>query len=393
MAKSRSIGGIYASLSLRDGGFKKGVKSSSDTLKKFGAASLKYAAIGATVRNAALTAGSLRTLDQVDALGDLAAQTGVAVSDMMTLQQAYKDGGRAAEMAGKDIGKMQKSLVAASEDVDAGDVDPFASIGLSAKELLTLNPADQFNKIGEAIMKIQNPAERTAKAMEIFGKGGMGLTTVFEGIPNAVVALGSMPQIAQEFAGRMGEANDLIGHLPVKSDQFFMGFTAGIVGSILPGLNSVNEFDFTPLGMNLGKAIAAGLEELAVIVNTTMDVAMGEDSLGTLGGNRYAEAQTALTEEDRLAGFLKEYERQQADKAKQPDEYVPKVFQYEKQEPAKIPDSKPMVNEYQKRGLGLDGAGTSNASKVDEQIDLTTQMRDLLKKITDNNGMLVFGKV
>lgn len=262
MAKSRSIGGIYAELSLRDGKFKAGLKASAVAMKRFGVASAKYAGAGlaaATVAStAALTAGTLKTLDQVDALGDLSAQTGVAVADMMVMQRAYADGGRAAEMAGKDIGKMQKSLVEAA----SGKKDPFAAIGLSAQGLLKMDPAQQFREIGAAIMRIQNPAERTAKAMEIFGKGSMGLTTVFEGLPDAARALGRMPELAQKFAGAMGEANDLIGHLPIKSDQFFTGFTAGIIGQLLPNLEKIDNYDFTNIGESLGSGLAVAFQSL-----------------------------------------------------------------------------------------------------------------------------------
>jgi len=262
MAKSRSIGGIYASLSLRDGGFKSGLKSARKGLNEFGGTAIKGAAAGVAALGAGMAAaavmGTKSTLSMVDDLGDVSSQTGVAIADMMLLQRAYTDGGRAAEMTGKDIGKMQRSIVGAN----AGGADPFASMGLSAEKLLQLNPADQFRQIGAAIMEISNPAERTAKAMEIFGKGGMGLVTVFGGIDGAVKSLGRMPELAQEFGAAMGEANDLIGHLPVKSDQFFVGFTAGIIGELLPGLKKIDDYDFTTMGQNIGAALSTAFESI-----------------------------------------------------------------------------------------------------------------------------------
>ena len=269
MAKSRNIGNLYAELTLKDQKFQAGVKRSESRLKKFGAAAAKWgvgaaaagiAALGVTTiaTGVALSKGTLSTLDQVDALGDLSNQTGLAIGDLMKLQRAYKDGGREAEMLGKDVGKMQKSLVTAN----AGGDDPFSSMGLAAADLLKLNPAQQFEKIGNAIMSIQNPAERTAKAMAIFGKGGMGLMTIFPGIAEAAIHLGRMPELAQKFAGAMGEANDIIGRLPSKSDQFFVGFTSGIIGTLLPNLQKVDGFEFTTLGENLGTSIAAGLSML-----------------------------------------------------------------------------------------------------------------------------------
>lgn len=257
---SKSIGSLYAELTLRDGKFTSRLKAARKGLNDFGKSTMKYAGVAlgaaATGIGAGLAAGTLRTLDQVDALNDLSNQTGIAIDDVTTLSRAYKDGGRDAEMLGKDIGKMQKALVEAS----SGGNDPFAAIGLSASELMSMNPAQQFQQIGDAIMRIQNPAERTAKAMEIFGKGGMGLTTVFPGMQDAVKAMGKMPQLAKEFGNAMGEANDLVGHLPLKSDQFFMGFTSGIIGTLLPNLRKIDDFDFTQIGQNLGQSLAAGFE-------------------------------------------------------------------------------------------------------------------------------------
>lgn len=384
MAKSRSIGSIYAELSLRDGKFKGGLKAAGAKLKEFAGTSAKYAAAATAAGGAALTAGTLRTLDRVDALGDLSAQTGVAIGDMMKLQQAYKMGGREAEMAGKDIGKMQKSLVTAA---NGGD-DPFQSIGLSAKELLKMNPAAQFSSIGEAIMRIANPAERTAKAMQIFGKGGMGLTTVFEGLPDAVTALGRMPQVAQEFGARMGEANDLIGNLPLKADQFFMGFTAGIVDSLLPGLNAVNEFDFTTLGQNLGKSLTDALKDFSVFFNTAIDALTGQDSKGPGGGNKYEEAQLALDLDDRVASAMKEIERRSKIKTPLTHVFSPPEADIKRVPPAAAAGA----NDYQRRGLSLDGA-RSPVTMMEKQTELFTQMRDSLKKMADGGGKILLGSL
>ena len=386
MAKSRSIGGIYASLSLRDKGFKSGLKSAGASLKKFGMMAGAAAAAGVAAGAAALTAGTLRTLDHADALGDLAAQTGVAVGDMMKLQQAYKEGGRAAEMTGKDIGKMQKSIVGAA----SGGEDPFAALGLSAEKLLRMDPAQQFSEIGAAIMRMSNPAERTAKAMEIFGKGGMGLTTVFEGIPAATIALGRMPEVAQEFASRMGEANDLIGNLPLKSDQFFMGFTAGIVDSILPGLNSINEFDFTTLGQNFGNALTSAIKEVSIAFNTLLDVATGQDSMGAGGGNKYREAQNALDAQDKADFLERDLAKRLAAAMKQVETRATISDRpAEKMAAARLPEiQKIQANEYQRRGLSVAGVGAR--PQESKQIDILEDIRESLKKIAARNGTPVW---
>lgn len=446
-SKSRSIGGVYASLSLRDGGFKSGLKSARKHLNEFGSTALKGAAAGAVglaaamaVVPAAMAAGLVKgtrsTLSMVDDLGDVANQTGVTVAAMMKLQRAYADGGREAAMTGKDIGKMQKSLVTAA----SGGEDPFAAIGLSAAELLKLNPADQFDQIGAAIMRISNPAERTAKVMEIFGKGGMGLTTVFEGLPGAARALGDMPALAQKFAGAMGEANDLIGHLPIRSNQFFVGFTSGIIGELLPHLRKIDDFDFTQLGQNLGSALSTSFETLtegtmweifqlhgekaflsiqtspalndfAAGINALWDAATTENGLqnfkmedfrkyqaaGVAANSDLIDEKKALIDEKKAR--IEELMKQAADRYQEKSSAAAALTENppianpitglaaaaaEAMKPTRQESSTPdrmEVNSYQRRGLSLDGAPA--AVKIEKQTALLAEMRNFLKKMAD----------
>lgn len=433
MSKSRSIGGIYASLSLRDKGFQSGIKSARKGLNDFGSKAVKGAAIGVagigTALAAAAVAGTKHTLSMVDDLSDVAKQTGVGVADMMKLQQAYKDGGRAADMAGKDIGKMQKAIVGAA----SGGEDPFTAIGLSAVELLKLNPAAQFDMIGAAIMRISNPAERTAKAMEIFGKGGMGLATVFEGLPSAAVALGRMPELAQKFAGAMGEANDLLGHLPTKSDQFFVGFTAGIIGQLLPNLQKIDGYDFTTLGENLGNALGVGFQSLtdgkvwelfslhadkaltalqtspamnglAAAINAFWDAATTENgaSNGTFSGNyeKYKNAGIEANSEkvDELQAKIdkivseekKKFEHKQAAAAAvgAPTPIVNPIENLSEMA-ASASRKERDVNDYQRRGLSL-GGNAPVSTEDTKQTQLMTEMRNFLRRISEEGTQAAF---
>lgn len=444
MARSRSIGGIYASLSLRDGGFQRGLRSASRELKDFGAKALKGAAVGvgalAAGMAAAAVVGTKSTLSMVDDLGDVSAQTGIAVADMMRLQQAYKDGGREASAVGKDIGKMQKAIVAATEGGD----DPFRELGISAKDLMLLDPAQQFQQVGDAIMRIENPAKRTAKAMEIFGKGGMGLTTVFGGIDGAVKSLGKMPEIAQKFAGAMGEANDLLGRLPVKSEQFFVGFTAGIIGELLPQLQRIDDYDLSTLGMSVGSSIATGFQGLldgsifeiialkftanmidgigqiqsfltaaiteageAAWKNTTLGKMLSsakgeavgyniEDILGNVTAkmeNPYSRLTEAMTNEaDGIYNTLRDRMKANSDKAAEIQGGAggavenPIILNASAIEIPKIKSADPMdslatVNDYQRRGLSLNNDANASAMKLEKQLEEAKKTNALLEKL------------
>ena len=261
MAKSKSIGGAFATLSLRDLKFRKGLKSARRSLNKFGSSAVRVGTVAMAALTAGMIAGTKRTITMGAELDHLSTQTGVAVGDLMRIQQAYKDNGKAAKSAGKDINKMQRAIFEASED-PGGSMDYFAQMGLSAEKLMGMNSTEQFFTIGEAIKGIRNQTKQAALAMDVFGRSGGELLTVFKGSSLADVnaSLGRMPELMQRFSAEMERADTIMGRLPNKSDQFFTGFTAGIINQILPGLEKVNDTDFTDLGENLGLEIAKALE-------------------------------------------------------------------------------------------------------------------------------------
>jgi hypothetical protein len=451
MAKARSIGGIYASLSLRDGGFKRGLKSASKELKDFGGRALRGAAVGvaalATGMTAAAIVGTKSTLKMVADLDDVSNQTGIAVADMMRLQMAYKVGGREASNTGKDIGRMQKAIVAASE----GGADPFEELGLSAANLMAMDPAKQFETIGAAIMRIENPAKRTAKAMEIFGRGGMGLTTVFGGFDKAATALGRMPEIAERFVGAMGRADELISDvLPVKSQQFFTGFSAGIIGELLPALEKIDDYDFTDLGLSVGSYIATGFQGLLdgtifTIISEKFSAAMIE-AVGSFQGyflsaiaapisalidteidpfkqldksysqrfsentskffeagkgNLYSDFTQELRDDaDMLWNELTERMKENSDAAAAKSKKGGGATSDGINTPIIIPKISPIsplealstVNDYQRRGLSLGGETNGVAKKMDEQIAIAKESNATLKKILfTKDGTLIWG--
>jgi hypothetical protein len=429
MAKSRSIGGIHASLSLKDGAFAKGLKRARAGLNKFGGMALKTGAIASGAMAAGLVIGTKRTLAMGAELDHLSTQTGMAASSLMKIGQAYKDNGRDAGAAAKDVGRMQKAIGDAINNPDAED--PFKQLGLSAASLVKMSPEEQFFAIGQAINSIQDPALKAAAAMSIFGKSGAGLITVFKGsnLKDVEKSLGRMPQLMDQFSGAMERADTMLGRLPNKSDQFFVGFTSGIVGQILPHLEKINEVDFTTIGENLGSAIAQGLEMvtngtawemfalhaekaietiraglvggLASNLNIIADVFTGQS--GRTGADYYNAGIEATMEkiealEQRIAAIReKAAEGFQAKRAAAiaiksgatPAASIADVLPTIPQRAA--PASAPFeVDAYQRRGLSLSGNDSGVASTAKQQLDLMTKIETLLRDIAKTREPLAW---
>ena len=440
MAKSRNIGGIYAELSLKDLKFRKGLKAAGAQLSKFAGMAIKGGAVASGALAAGLAAGTKKTITYGAELDHMSTQTGVAVSSLIRIGQAYKDNGKSADTAGKDINKMQRAIYEASQD-PGGSMDYFAELGLSAEELMKMNPEAQFFAIGNALLKVQNQTKQTAVAMDIFGRSGAEVLKVFKGttLEDVNASLGRMPEIMEQFSGAMERADTLMGRLPNKSDQFFAGFTAGVVGQILPGLEQINDKDFTELGERIGDGVAQGLQLItdgtiwdvfilqaekaflslqksqavngfAAHLNTIFDGVMtpiGEefDYVDTL--SKYYRAGEADTDEakaeiDRqIAAILSENKKRTAIKRAKAaeigaDVYGPElppaiqpiidaITEPKKEESRNWESSSYSVNEMQRRGLGMGGEFVNKEEK--QQVTLLQSIEKVLKQASTTGGL------
>ncbi len=180
-------------------------------------------------------------------------QTGVAVGSLAILQQAFEDNGVAAEKAGTSVAKMQRTIVDAAQQPTLERLIPFRQLNLDVNELLKLKPAEQFNAIGAAISAIQDPAVRSATAMQIFGKSGAELLPVFVGgIDDAAASLGQLPGIIERNAKSFERIDTLIGRMRNHSRQFFTGFFDETEQYIRQPLEALDDIDFTRIGQKLG---------------------------------------------------------------------------------------------------------------------------------------------
>lgn len=255
-----NIGNVYAELSVRDK-MSLALNKVGRKLGELGVAAMKSGAVLSGALAAGLVVGSKRIITMGANLDHLRSQTGLSISSLIKLGQAYKDNGKDASSVGKDIGKMQRAIFEAAK-APGSTIDYFKDIGLSASALVAMSPEQQFFAIGNAIKGLKNPTEQAALAMQIFGRSGGQLLTVFKGsdLKDVEASLGRMPEIMQRFGGAMERVDTLWGRLPNKSDQFFTGFTSGVIGQVLPSLEAINKWDFTEVGEKLGNALGTAIQ-------------------------------------------------------------------------------------------------------------------------------------
>ena len=204
-------------------------------------------------------AGIKNAFDDGGRLSDLHSRTGVAVKDLAILEQAFKDNGMAASNVGPMINRLQKSLAGFNEEgQDTKSI--FARLGLDPAKLKHMNSAkDQLAALQKAIGNIEDPAERTAAAMAIFGKSGGEMLTFFAdkgALASAAENLGSQTDILERNAGMFDRISDIIGASGNKMKGFFVGVADSIGPVLLPLLEKFNKLDFAKWGQQIGNAIA-----------------------------------------------------------------------------------------------------------------------------------------
>jgi hypothetical protein len=174
-----SVDGLAEITSLNKalGGTEKQAKETSGALGKLRAATSGLSgALGGLVPAvgiAGLAALGKRSIDAADNLNDLSQRTGVGVESLSKFGAAAADSGSSIEEVSKAMGRLSKGIA----DPASKTNEALKSIGISSTDAqgkirgvdqIMLDLADRFSKMPDG-------AQKTALAMELFGKSGMNL--------------------------------------------------------------------------------------------------------------------------------------------------------------------------------------------------------------------------
>lgn len=241
---------IFASLGLDWSNFQRGMQGAMSSIKNLATGAGVFAALSVAARQFS------EAIQLGDDLVDLNAQTGVAIDKLMELQMAFDLNGMKADQVQPVLSKMQR-LIADAGSGSAEAATKFAMMGVSIAEIQGLNADEQLMKIGEAITEIQNPAQRSAMAMEIFGKSGAKLLSVFSagGMDEVRKMLGNQSALLLENAGVFGRASDILGLTGNKIRGFFVGIASEVVPQLIEVLDKSAQLDFTKVGQAVGAAV------------------------------------------------------------------------------------------------------------------------------------------
>ena len=228
-------------------------------------------------------AGSLadfgRALDMGGELKDLSDRTGETSGNLMVLQRAFQNAGSSADAVGPAVNKLQKFMIDAANGSDK-NVEALKNLGLTFDDLKGKAPVDQLKMISERLKDVDDPAQRAALAMGIFGRGGGALIPVLlnlsDEIDVAKSQLGSMPEVMTRSAEIFDNISDNITVIKGK----FIEFAAGLMDRMAPALELVtsllSRIDTAAIGMRLGEVLTGGSNAMEGFAAALQAVNMGE---------------------------------------------------------------------------------------------------------------------
>ena len=253
----------------------------------------QFLTLQGVIRAVTFAAEGMRDALQLgDDLVDLNAQTGIAIDKLMELQLAFDLNGMKAEQLQPVIAKLQRSIADAASGSDEAALK-FARMGISITDIQGLTADEQIMKVGEAIEKIENPAARSAAAMDIFGKMGAKLLAVFAagGMDEVRKILGNQSALLLQNAGVFGRASDLLGLAGNKMRGFFVGIASQTMPQLMEFLDRMAMIDLSKVGQSLGDGIAIAIELLSRAIDKIRPFLEMSDKLSktqtTYGGQAY----------------------------------------------------------------------------------------------------------
>ena len=260
------------------------IGSSFGSMAAAGAAfAIGFGAIKAAVAAVTNTLGTFSdALDLGGTLSDLSDQTGETAGNLLVLRRAFDNSGVGADAVGTTLNKLQKALVDAAGG-SAEAEEKFSSLGLSFSELQDKSPTEQLRMIAKAISELPTPAEKSAAAMEFFGRAGgrtLAMLQDFDGaVADAKGELGTLPDIMDKSARTFDTISDKITVIGGK----FKEFAAGVLSEMTPMLEAITTglagIDTAAIGKSLAQVFLGGTEAMKGFAAALTAMKLGEFSL------------------------------------------------------------------------------------------------------------------
>lgn len=216
--------------------------SITDMSKQFKIAGAAITGFGVAVAGSLL--GIAKTFgDYGDSVQKAALRTGLTTEAVSELTFAAERSGASFSDVEIALKMLSRTMLDANEGMDTA-TEAFKRVGLSAKELKGLSPEAVFDRVATAIASIPDPMQRSAAALDLFGRSGTNLLPMLAGGSAGIQALRDRAKelgivLDQEAADKAAAFNDALFDLKESLKGLMISVGPVITGVIMPMVESI----------------------------------------------------------------------------------------------------------------------------------------------------------
>jgi hypothetical protein len=195
----------------------------------------------------ALAAAGKRALDYASSLGETAQQLGVTTRDLQVYRYAASQVGIEQETMDKGLAKLTLSLGQASVGA-AKPSKAFDALGISVRDSSghVKTAGEVIPELADKLAKVQDPAQRAAVEVALFGKAGQQLDTLLSGGRKAVLEYAAAAErlglvLSNSQLNRADELSDKLAAMNKVLEVNLAGIVADNAGAILQLANAMGQ--------------------------------------------------------------------------------------------------------------------------------------------------------
>jgi len=139
---------------------------------------LKVMSIGAVAAMGATAVAMTKiSMDSIDKVAKLSDQLGINTEALAALSHEADLAGISQDQFVVGLKKMQDGIANATNGSKSME-DAFARLGVNIKDIAGKSPEEQFYAIAEGFSQMESGAQKTALALDVFGRGGLGMISM-----------------------------------------------------------------------------------------------------------------------------------------------------------------------------------------------------------------------
>lgn len=247
MAGKSVVGALRVTLGLDSAQFQTGLKNAQTGLQRFGAMA-RTAALAVTT--AMVTAGGAiglamkKLIGEADNMSKMAQSIGIPIDQLSKLNYAADLSGVSLDKLGVGVKRLSMGLLDMAQGGTSGAAKAMQALGISAKDAEgKIRPTTAvMEDLADRFSKMPDGAQKTALAMQVFGKSGADLIPMLNSGADGLRAMYDEAEqlgiVLDEQTGKAAEAfNDNLTRLGKVKD----GIITQITAAMLPALLSMSE--------------------------------------------------------------------------------------------------------------------------------------------------------